>query len=108
MSLLKKMNKLYRKVNDGVVLNVKIIPRALRNEIVGILEKELKVKIKSPPVKGAANKEIIEFFSQILGIPKRDIEIIKGITSSHKSILFRGNEKEIIDRLNLVIEKRRD
>ncbi len=102
------MNKLYRTVKDGVLLNVKVIPRASRSEIVEVLEHEIKMKIKSPPVKGAANKEIISFFSSLLDIPKRDIEIIKGTTSSHKSILFRGKEKDILDKLTLVIKKRRD
>ncbi len=102
------MDKLYRIVKNGVILNVKIIPRASRNEIVEVLEHEVKIKIKSPPVKGAANKEIINFFSSLLDIPKRDIEIVKGATSSHKSVLFQGKEKDILDKLTLLIKKRRD
>lgn len=51
----------------------------------------LKLSIKSPPEKGKANKEIIEYLAEELAIPKSDIEITSGKTSQFKvvSLVFR-------------------
>ena len=51
----------------------------------------LKLSIKSPPEKGKANKEIIEYLAEELAIPKSDIEITSGKTSQLKvvNLVFR-------------------
>ncbi len=51
----------------------------------------LKLSIKSPPEKGKANKEIIEYLAEELAIPKSDIEITSGKTSQFKvvNLVFR-------------------
>lgn len=51
----------------------------------------LKLSIKSPPEKGKANKEIIEYLAEELAISKSDIEITSGKTSQFKvvSLVFR-------------------
>ena len=51
----------------------------------------LKLYIKSPPEKGKANKEIIEYLAEELAIPKSDIEITSGKTSQFKvvTLVFR-------------------
>lgn len=51
----------------------------------------LKISIKSPPEKGKANKEIIEYLAEELAIPKSDIEITSGKTSQFKvvNLVFR-------------------
>ncbi len=46
----------------------------------------LKLSIKSPPEKGKANKEIIEYLAEELAIPKSDIEITSGKTSQFKVV----------------------
>jgi len=51
----------------------------------------LKLSIKSPPEKGKANKEIIEYLAEELAIPKSNIEITSGKTSQFKvvTLVFR-------------------
>ena len=51
----------------------------------------LKISIKSPPEKGKANKEIIEYLAEELAIPKSAIEITPGKTSQFKvvNLVFR-------------------
>ena len=51
----------------------------------------LKISIKSPPEKGKANKEIIEYLAEELAIPKSAIEITSGKTSQFKvvNLVFR-------------------
>ena len=75
---------------DGVCLSVKVQPRASRNEIVGALGNELKIKVTAPPVDSAANEAVIELLAETLGCGRNAIELLRGRTSTHKQILIRG------------------
>jgi uncharacterized protein len=75
---------------DGICLSVKVQPRASRNEIVGALGNELKIKVTAPPVDSAANEAVIELLAETLGCARNTIELLRGRTSTHKQILIRG------------------
>jgi len=74
--------------NDGrVTLTVKVVPKSSRNEIVGLLEDgSLKLKITAAPEKGKANAAICAFLADQFRIPKRNVEIVRGETSSLKHV----------------------
>ena len=55
----------------------------------------LKIKLKAPPVDGAANKELIKFLSKKFKIPKTDISIKKGGSSKTKEIEISNSKSEI-------------
>lgn len=78
--------------SDGVMVCILVQPRASRNEIVGLQENELKVRLTSPPVEGAANELCRQFFSKQLRIPKRDIIIVSGEKSRHKQIFVKTDK----------------
>ena len=61
-----------QKVDDGVIFRVKVQPGAAKNEIVGVQGDALKVKINAPPVKGKANRALIDFLAEKLGIKKSE------------------------------------
>ena len=65
---------------------VRVIPRSSKTETVGELDGALKIRLKSPPVDGADNNELIRFLSQLLDVPKINIEIVAGATSRTKRI----------------------
>lgn len=73
-----------------MIITIRIIPKAHKNEIVGWENDELKIRIRSVPEKGKANQELIDFLSKKLGISKSQIEIISGTTSRHKKISISG------------------
>jgi len=75
---------------DGrLSLSVKVIPKSSRNEIVGLLEDgSLKLKITAAPEKGKANAAICAFLADEFGIPKRNVQIVRGETSSLKQVLI--------------------
>ena len=70
----------------SVTFDVRVIPRSSKSEIVGELDGALKVKLKAPPVDGAANDELIRLVSKEFNIPRSDIEIVSGLTSKSKRI----------------------
>jgi uncharacterized protein (TIGR00251 family) len=77
-------------VPEGVRLRVKVLPRAPRNEVTGLVGDELKIKIAAPPVDAAANHALIEFLAMRLGCPRRDVVLLRGHKSPHKVLLLRG------------------
>lgn len=48
--------------------------------------KELHVYVKEPPVKGKANKKVIELIAKKFGVSKNDVKIVAGVTSRKKVI----------------------
>ncbi|MFB0521264.1 MAG: DUF167 domain-containing protein [Desulfatiglandales bacterium] len=79
---------------SGFALKVKLLPRSSMNKIVGFEGDILKVKVKSAPVDGLANQDLIILLSKRLRIPKERIEIISGHKSRSKTIRFHGIEKD--------------
>lgn len=75
---------------DGVAIALLVQPRASRNELVGTQGEELKVRLTSPPVEGAANRLCCEYFAKLLGVPKGAVELLSGEASRHKRLLVKG------------------
>ena len=69
-----------------MLLSFYILPNSSENKLCGLHNGAIKLKLRAPPVEGAANKAIIEFLSQILGLPKKQIEIKRGELSRHKQV----------------------
>jgi len=85
--------------NEYIELFINARPASSKNEIVGIFDDTLKIKIKAPAVEGAANKELIKFLSKQFKVSKSDIEIVSGTNSKRKKIKMPINQniKEFID-----------
>ena len=49
-------------------------------------DNSFRIKIKTPPIDGKANEYLVEYLSEILSLPKKNIQIISGFTNSHKRI----------------------
>jgi len=80
---------------------LRVHPNAVRNEVMGFADGVLQVKVSAPPVKGKANKELIDFLSRILDVGRSQISIIKGHTSQNKVIAVGGlSREEIMGRLS--------
>ena len=85
-----------RETSGGVLLFVKLQPRASKNEIGEPLGDELKIKVTAPPVDAAANQALIELLAETLGCSRGKVELIRGHTSRHKTILLHGFKPEDI------------
>ncbi|MEJ5283558.1 MAG: DUF167 domain-containing protein [Brevinematia bacterium] len=84
------------KEEKSVCISLKVIPRSSVNKF----EKsgdEYRLKIKSPPVDGKANKEIVDFLSDYFSIPKKNIIIERGELSKNKVIRLIGISEEDIN-----------
>ncbi|HLF02563.1 MAG TPA: DUF167 domain-containing protein, partial [Anaerolineales bacterium] len=75
-----------------------VVPRASRNEIVGIgPDGALKLRVTAPPVEGAANEAVIQLLADALGLPKSNIEIVAGLSNTSKLVSIIGIDPLVVD-----------
>lgn len=72
------------------LLEVRVQPGASKTQVAGSYDGKVKIRLAARPVDGAANKELIRFLSAYLGIPRRSIELVSGLTSRTKRIRIEG------------------
>lgn len=85
---------------DGVLLSVKLQPRASANEIGDALGSELRIKVTAPPVDAAANEALVKLLAQQLDCPRNRVELLRGHTSRHKTIKLHGlTAEQVLGRL---------
>ena len=85
--------------DDDHILDIRVVPRSSRSEIVGRLDGALKVKLAAPPVDGAANAELVKLLAKAFGTARSNVEIIAGETSKHKRVRITGVSQADIDRV---------
>lgn len=83
---------------EGVVILVKVQPRASKNAVGEVVGRELKIKVSAPPVDSAANRAVVELLAQTLDCARGAVQIVRGQTSRHKQILVVGMKAEEIAR----------
>ena len=85
---------------EGVLLSVKLQPRASKNEFGSPIGDELKIKVTAPPVDAAANEALIELVAERLDCARNRIELVRGHKSRHKVVKLRGFElEEVLQKL---------
>lgn len=89
---------------NGVLLAVRVTPKASRTEVAGVVElpegkAALSIRLAAPPVDGAANAELIAFFAKTLGLRKADVSIASGEASRLKLLRLGGVPEVIVERL---------
>lgn len=74
----------------GIVISVRVIPRAAKSGIDGTRGEALLVRLKAPPVDGAANAELIRVMADALGVPMRNVSILGGEHARQKRVAVVG------------------
>ena len=70
--------------------SVRVQPRAAHSVVEGIHGGALKVRLRAPPVDGAANDALIELLAERLDVPKRAVTIVSGATARTKLVQVHG------------------
>ncbi|HTY63635.1 MAG TPA: DUF167 domain-containing protein [Acidobacteriota bacterium] len=76
--------------SEGLTVHLHVLPRAKRSEFAGLHNGALKLKVTAPPVDDAANRAIIEFFAELLGVSKSSLKILAGNKSREKVLQIKG------------------
>ena len=83
-------------------LLIHVQPRASRTEVVGWHGDAVKIRLKAPPVDGAANEELIRFLSKAIGVSRQDIQITSGHTARRKRVSIHDvDQTEVIAALGV-------
>lgn len=76
------------------VLAVRVQPNASKNEVIGLVNQELKIRIAAPPVDEKANNECLRFLAKVLDVPKSHCRVLKGEKTRSKLIQIRGMSQD--------------
>lgn len=74
----------------GVEIDVRVIPRASKTTLAGVRDGRLLVRLSAPPVDGAANDALVEFFSKLFACPRRAVRIVSGDKNRSKRVAIDG------------------
>ena len=86
--------------DGGVVFQVRVQPRASRDEIAGVIGGALKVRLQAPALEDRANQALCEYLARLLKTPKSAVRILSGDRSRSKRIEIRGvTEQQILGLL---------
>jgi uncharacterized protein (TIGR00251 family) len=83
-----------RSTKDGLILEVVVAPRAKRPALLGFHGGYPKLALAAPPIEGRANEELVSLLKELLRIPGRDIEVVRGDACRRKAALLRGISAE--------------
>ncbi|MBM9590569.1 DUF167 domain-containing protein [Leptospira sp. 201903075] len=67
-------------------LTVKVKPNNKQPGLEFLTETECIARLKSPPVDGKANEELITLLSKHFHVPKSNVEILSGLSSKSKVV----------------------
>jgi uncharacterized protein (TIGR00251 family) len=81
-----------------MLLYIKVKPNHRFNKIERS-ENDWLIKLKAPATEGKANKNLIEFLSEVLQLPKSKIVLLKGETSRIKCLEINAEETFVLAAL---------
>ena len=73
---------------DGVMLDLSVVPGARRTELVGLHDGALRLRLAAPPVDGKANDALSAWLAAELGLARREVELLRGVSSRRKQVLL--------------------
>ena len=86
---------------------VYIQPRASRTELAGMHAGAIKIRVAAPPVENAANRALIDFVAEQLGVAKGRVLIVSGSTGRRKLLEVEGLAPDVVaNKLGATVETR--
>jgi uncharacterized protein (TIGR00251 family) len=76
----------WREDQDGVLLPIRVKPRARKNGTDGCRNGSLVIAVSAAPVDGAANDAVIEVLCDVLHCSKSALTIVRGHKSRDKTV----------------------
>jgi uncharacterized protein (TIGR00251 family) len=74
-------------------LQLKVVPKASADRIVGWMGERLKIQVQAAPERGRANAAVVGLLAEALGLPRSSIRITAGETSPQKTVQIEGTPK---------------
>ena len=92
------MSRLHLQLAPGgsVLLSVKAVPGASRDQIAGILGDRLKVRVCAPPEAGKANAAVCKLIAKALGLKAADVQVHSGHSNPAKVVRINGMALDLV------------
>ena len=84
---------------DGIIVSIRVQPRGSKDEIAGVHDGALKVRLRSPALEDRANEALCDFLAQLLKTPKSAVRILSGHRSRNKRVEIRGITEQQVHAL---------
>jgi len=81
----------YTQTEDVIILKIYVQPGAKHNDVVGLYNDALKIRVTTPAVDGRANIALLKYIAELFDVPRRDIILKRGDISRYKSIEVRNS-----------------
>ena len=78
------------KETSETILDVRVTPRASRDEIAGWVDGVLRLRVSAPPVEGKANAAVAKLLAGALGLPSRRVLVVRGARGRNKQVQVSG------------------
>ena len=82
-----------------MIIRVRVIPNASRNEVVGRIGSTVRVKVAAPAIDGKANAELVEFLSDFFEVRNRGVKIVRGQKGKEKTVEIFGRPEEELEEV---------
>jgi uncharacterized protein (TIGR00251 family) len=93
------VSQFYLPTCQGYILRLTVVPGASRTEVVGLHGGRLKLRVAAAPEKGAANRKLLEFLAERLGLPKKAVRLSGGAHSREKVVELHDLSPDLAARL---------
>ena len=94
----------YRIVDDGLLVEVHVQPRAGRRGVTGRHGDAVKLRVTAPPADGRANEEAGAVLAAALGVAPSAVTLVQGGRSRWKRFAVRGDGTVLATRLDGLLE----
>ena len=71
-------------------LAIRVTTRAAKNAVTGERDGRLTLSVRAAPTDGEANAAVIQVLAKALGVPKSNVQIVRGARSREKSVRICG------------------
>jgi uncharacterized protein len=93
---------------NGLKLAVRLTPRAKADRVIGVAataegKRVVKASVAAPPENGCANEALLQLLARVWQLSRRDLVIVAGTTSRHKTVSIAGDSQQLFDRLGALI-----
>ena len=79
-------------------LQIRVQPRARRDELVGEREGRIVVRVAAPPVDGKANAAACRLLARAAGVEPSAVEVVRGHGSRDKTVRVSGADAAAVRR----------
>jgi uncharacterized protein len=84
---------------QGYLVKVHVVPGSRRTAVAGLHGDRLKIKVASPPEKGRANEELLDFLARCLEVPRQAVQLASGAGARQKVVAVHDLSPTLRSRL---------